>query len=180
MASRRLSSVDEEAKFREKHQVLLQEYLVLQKECVSKKRKLKEAKERKQTLLDEVRFLRQRRKFIFKSQSQNLERQQNVIQPQKPDAKYDAGPSGRYVNASEPVFQNSQPTMGSLWNSGTIDKEKVGFGSLRIGKKPKTFIKEEVGIEPLRIGKKPKNLFPNGKRAEKRKITWHDHLALKV
>jgi len=40
--------------------------------------------------------------------------------------------------------------------------------------------KEVVGFEPLRVGKKPKNLFPNGKRAEKRKITWQDQVALKV
>lgn len=160
MASRRSNCVDEEAKFREKHQVLLQEYLVLQKECVSKKRKLKEAKERKQTLLDEIRFLRQRRKFLLKMQSQNSE-QQDFVQLQKPDAKYDAGPSGRYASTSEPIIQNSRPTIGSAWNSGVGGKEEIGF-------------------EPLRIGKKPKNLFPNGKRVEKRKITWQDQVALKV
>jgi len=49
-------------------------------------------------------------------QSQNSE-QQDADQPQKPDAKYDAGPSGRYASTSEPIFQSSRPTIGSTWNS---------------------------------------------------------------
>ncbi|GAB4854644.1 hypothetical protein Ancab_023226 [Ancistrocladus abbreviatus] len=48
--------VDDEARIRHKHQALLQEYLALQKEFVSKKRKLQEAKQRKEILLEEVRY----------------------------------------------------------------------------------------------------------------------------
>lgn len=40
--------------------------------------------------------------------------------------------------------------------------------------------KEEAGFASVKLGKKPKDLFANGKRAEKRKISWQDQLALKV
>lgn len=164
MDSRRSGSVDEESKFRDKHQVLLQEYLVLQKDCVSKKRKLKEAKERKEALLGEIRFLRHRRSFLLKIESQNAEQQLIAAQSQKMDAKYDVEPNGRPLNANEPTFrdptfQNSQLIMGSMWNSGSVGKE--------------------VSFPPLRIGKRPKDLFINGKRVEKRKILWQDQVALK-
>lgn len=162
MDSRRSNSaVDEVTKIREKHQSLLQDYLVLQKECVSKKRKLKESKERKETLLHEIRFLRRRRNLLLKMQSQNTEQQQDFIQSQNTHAKYEVGPSGRYASTSEPALQNSQLAIGSIWNSASVAKEEVGFPSVK-------------------LGKKPKDLFNNGKRAEKRKISWQDQVALKV
>lgn len=40
--------------------------------------------------------------------------------------------------------------------------------------------KEDAGFAAVKVGKKPKDLFANGKRAEKRKISWQDQLALKV
>uniref|UniRef100_A0A7C8Z892 Uncharacterized protein n=1 Tax=Opuntia streptacantha TaxID=393608 RepID=A0A7C8Z892_OPUST len=164
MGSRRAGSVDEEAKLGDKHQVLLQEYLVLQKECISKKRKLKEAKERKEALLGEIRFLRHRCSFLIKIQSQNAEQQLIAAQSQKTDAKYDVEPSGQSSNAYEytfkdPTFQNSQLIRGSMWNSSSVGKE--------------------VSFPSLRTGNKPKDLFTNSKRAEKRKISWQDQVALK-
>lgn len=165
MDSRRSGFVDDDQKFRDKHQVLLQEYLVLQKDCVSKKRKLKEAKERKKALLDEIRFLKQRRSFLLRIQSENGEQQQIAVQSQKTDANRDMEQSARSLYASEPSFRNpmqtSKPIIDSMWNSGSSGKGEVGF-------------------PPLRIGKKPKDLFANGKRAEKRKISWQDQVSLKA
>ncbi|KNA09663.1 hypothetical protein SOVF_151420 [Spinacia oleracea] len=163
MDSRRSSSsgVDEVTKIRQKHQSLLQDYLVLQKECVSKKRKLKESKEKKDTLLDEIRFLKRRRNLLLRLQSPNSEQQEDFVESQKTHAKYEVGPSGRYAGTSEPPLQNSRPTTGSIWNSASLANEEVGFPSVK-------------------LGKKPKDLFTNGKRAEKRKISWQDPLALKV
>ncbi|KAL2897585.1 Importin subunit alpha-7 [Bienertia sinuspersici] len=161
MDSRRSSSADEATKIREKHQSLLQDYLILQKECVSKKRKLKEAKERKEILLDEIRFLKHRRNLLLKMQAQDSERQQGAIQSQKAHVKYEVGPSVRYASTIEPTFENSRPALGSIWNSGSAPEEEVGFA-------------------PVKIPKKPKDVFANGKRAEKRKISWQDQLALKV
>ncbi|XP_010670819.2 uncharacterized protein LOC104887776 [Beta vulgaris subsp. vulgaris] len=161
MDSRRSSSVDDVVKIREKHQSLLQDYLVLQKECVSKRRKLKEAKEKKETLLDEIRFLKRRRNLLVKMQSQNAEQPQDNIYSQKSHAKYEVGPSGQYASTSEPPLQDSRLAIGSIWNSASIAKEEAGFASVK-------------------LGKKPKDLFANGKRAEKRKISWQDQLALKV
>ncbi|XP_021746297.1 uncharacterized protein LOC110712163 [Chenopodium quinoa] len=162
MDSRRSSSSgDQEAIIRVKHQSLLQDYLVLQKEFVTKKRKLKETKEKKETLLDEVRFLRRRRNLLLKMQSQNPEQQQDFAHSQKTHANNEVGTSGRHASTSDPALPNSHLAIGSIWNSGTLAKEEVGFPSVK-------------------VGKKPKDLFPNGKRADKRKISWQDPLALKV
>ncbi|KAH9608225.1 hypothetical protein KSS87_023858 [Heliosperma pusillum] len=166
MDYRRLNCVvdDDEAKLKEKHQGLLQDYFVLQKECVSKKRKLKESREKKITLLDEIRFLKRRRNFLLKNQMQNSE-QRETVKLHKTDAKYNAESSRRYMNASASTsgqaFQNHRPPMIPIRN-------------------PVTSGEEVVASTPLNSGKKMKSLFTNGKRQEKRKISWQDQLALKV
>lgn len=54
----------------------------------------------------------------MKTRAQDSERQQEVVQSQKPHAKYEAGPSGRYASTSEPpAFQNPRLALGSIWNS---------------------------------------------------------------
>ncbi|KAL9239823.1 hypothetical protein vseg_014106 [Gypsophila vaccaria] len=169
MDSRRLNYVvDGDAQLKDKHQALLQNYLFLQKECVSKKRKLKESTDRKVTLLDEIRFLKHRRNLLLKKQLQNAEQKQVVIPSQKiGSTKYNAELSKRHVNGnastsiSGQAFQNHRPPMIPIRNSGSSGKEAAAF-------------------PPVHLGKKPKNLFTNGKRAEKRKISWQDPLALKV
>lgn len=60
---------EQEAKMQSKYQNLLQDYLELQKEFVSKKKKFKSAIEKRDTLLAEVRFLRRRRKHLLKTKS---------------------------------------------------------------------------------------------------------------
>lgn len=161
MDSRRSTSVDEIAKIREKHQSLLQDYLVLQKDCVSKKRKLKETNEKKETLLDEIRFLKRRRNLLLKLKSQKLQPQQDTIQLQKAPLQHEVGQGGSRASTSEPQLQTPLLAVGSIWNSASLPREEVGFPSVK-------------------LGKKSKDLFSNGKRVEKRKISWQDQLALKV
>ncbi|XP_057988046.1 uncharacterized protein LOC131171888 [Hevea brasiliensis] len=54
-----------------KHQSLMQDYEELYRETESQKRKLEMMKQKRLTLLSEVRFLRQRYKFLMQNQSQN-------------------------------------------------------------------------------------------------------------
>ncbi|CAK9175736.1 unnamed protein product [Ilex paraguariensis] len=61
--------VDEEARTKLKHQTLLQDFLQLQKEFVSQKRKLPIPKQKRDTLLAEVRFLSWRTRCQLKYQS---------------------------------------------------------------------------------------------------------------
>ncbi|XP_011031441.1 PREDICTED: uncharacterized protein LOC105130573 [Populus euphratica] len=64
--------VDEGAINRVKYQNLLEDFLELQKDFVSKKRKLRTVEQKREILSAEVRFLRQRHKFFMKMQSGNL------------------------------------------------------------------------------------------------------------
>ncbi|XP_074280457.1 uncharacterized protein LOC141605537 [Silene latifolia] len=164
MDSRRLScAVDDEAKLKEKHQVLLQDYFVLQKECVLKKRKLKETTERKQTLLDEIRFLKRRRNLLMKKQSRKSEQQQEIVQSHIASAKYNTESNRRYMNGSA-----STSTSGQAFQSHRppiVPPRNLVSG-----------VKEDGAFAPLKLGKKVKNLITNGKRAGKRKISWQDQL----
>ncbi|CAI0376606.1 unnamed protein product [Linum tenue] len=72
---------DEEARFRERQKVLFQEFLNLQKEFASKQKKLETAKQRRQTLMDEVRFLRQRHTHLLTMQSDEQEQQGGLLSP---------------------------------------------------------------------------------------------------
>ncbi|KAK9682888.1 hypothetical protein RND81_10G104300 [Saponaria officinalis] len=160
--------VDDESKIREKHQGVLQEYLVLQKECVLKKRKLKEAKERKTILLDEISFLKHRRNLLLKKQLQKSEQQHEITQSLNTDSKnvessrrYMNGSVGASTSTSGQAFKNHRPPVIPMRNSVNGGKEVAAFA-------------------PLYPGKKTKNSVSNGKRAYKRKISWQDPLALKV
>ncbi|XP_019447589.1 PREDICTED: uncharacterized protein LOC109350750 isoform X2 [Lupinus angustifolius] len=56
-----------------KYNALLEDYLDLQKEYVSKKKKIEAEKQKREVLLDEVRFLRQRHLYLMKSQCAKVE-----------------------------------------------------------------------------------------------------------
>ncbi|OAY27497.1 hypothetical protein MANES_16G130300v8 [Manihot esculenta] len=71
-----------EASFKLKQQNLLQDFLGLQKDFVSKKRKLQMTKQKRDILLAEVRFLRQRHKYLMAMQWHNLQQAQEPIPPQ--------------------------------------------------------------------------------------------------
>ncbi|KAK1385666.1 hypothetical protein POM88_023401 [Heracleum sosnowskyi] len=59
----------EDARMQSKYQNLLQDYLELQKEFVGKKKKLKSAIHKRNTLLAQVSFLRRRHKQLLKAKS---------------------------------------------------------------------------------------------------------------
>ncbi|KAE8677815.1 Detected protein of unknown function [Hibiscus syriacus] len=89
--SRHAMYEDQTARF--KHQSLLQDFQDLHKETVAMRKRLQMLKERKSTLLAEVRFLKRRRKFLMQNQSSNTRAEQFCAQPlntiigSKPDMK---------------------------------------------------------------------------------------------
>lgn len=72
----------EDAKARVKHQALLQDYQELQKEAEAARNKLETMKQRKLTLLAEVRFLRRRCKFLRKNKPLKPPHVQELAKPQ--------------------------------------------------------------------------------------------------
>lgn len=70
-----------DSKARIKHQTLLQDYQDLQKETEGMRTKLVTMKQRKLTLLAEVRFLRQRKKFLLKNKAAKPSQGREVVQP---------------------------------------------------------------------------------------------------
>ncbi|XP_076897487.1 uncharacterized protein LOC143550782 [Bidens hawaiensis] len=65
--------VFEDVKAKFKHQTLVQDYRVLQKETEAARNHLEVMKQKRQTLEAEVRFLRRRRKLLLKAKSQDME-----------------------------------------------------------------------------------------------------------
>ncbi|GER30633.1 ATP synthase subunit beta [Striga asiatica] len=70
---------DDESKDKLKYQSILKEHLELQKEIVAKKRKLLSAKQKRSTILAEVRFLRQRLKNFSNIHVPESDTQSNAL-----------------------------------------------------------------------------------------------------
>ncbi|KAL2481122.1 hypothetical protein Adt_34088 [Abeliophyllum distichum] len=68
----------EDAKARLRHQSLLQDYQELQKETDGMRNKLQNAKQRKQILEAEVRFLRKKRKYLLETKFLNSSQEQHA------------------------------------------------------------------------------------------------------
>ncbi|XP_023531576.1 uncharacterized protein LOC111793773 [Cucurbita pepo subsp. pepo] len=79
-ASQHPSSVFDDSKIRFKHQTLLQDYHELEKETETAKRKLQMMKQKKMTLIAEVRFLRKRYEYLMKNQLPNDHSNGNPVQ----------------------------------------------------------------------------------------------------
>lgn len=163
MDSHQSRPMNEEAKAKLKYQNLLQDYLELQKEFVSKKRKLQTAELNRENLLSEVRFLRQRRKYLLKLQSPKGEPE--FIQHYS-DACGQLPANERNYNVNEALLKHGSPMldMKPISNDEEQDLNR----------------KEDIVCEPLRVEKKPKNCLINDKIVENKKISLQDQVALKV
>ncbi|XVE71150.1 hypothetical protein DITRI_Ditri10aG0127400 [Diplodiscus trichospermus] len=75
------SAAYEDQRTRFKHQSLMQDFEDLHKETEAMRKKLQMMKERKLTLLAEVRFLKRRHKFLMQNQSSNGASKGNFVQP---------------------------------------------------------------------------------------------------
>ncbi|KAF5456828.1 hypothetical protein F2P56_026264 [Juglans regia] len=113
--------INEEARVNLKYQILLQEYLELQKEFISKKRRLQNATVNRETLLAEVRFLRKKHKYLLKVQSPKGE--QEFVQRKNSDICF--------YNVGEAVPKHQSP---QFWNDGERSLD-CGEAAKVVGKK---------------------------------------------
>lgn len=165
MNSKKSRFVGEEASAKLKQQRLLEDYLEVQKEFVSKKKKLQIAKQKREILLAEVRFLRRRHEHL-KLRSEKLEVNQGLVARENSSAQsrmlannVNHGVNEVSSNKLPPVLV-AHPILGDEdW-----DRER----------------KEEVVLESLRVEKKRKNHTITEKRVGKKKISWQDQVALKA
>ncbi|KAK1551139.1 hypothetical protein Q3G72_030914 [Acer saccharum] len=149
-----------EASARSKKQRLLEDYLELQKDFVSKKKKLQIAKQKKEILLAEVRFLRRKHKS-FRIQSEDHENEQDLVGTQKSYARSKLLPKNR----SDSVLKSPSPA--------------PDFNPV-MGNDEQDITKEEANLNPTRVEKKPKNCLFNKKRVGKKKTSWQDPVGLQV
>ncbi|GMY29173.1 ribosomal RNA small subunit methyltransferase G [Fagus crenata] len=163
MDSHQSLPIDEEARVKIKYQNLLQDYLELQKEFVSTKKRVQTAKLKRENLFTEVRFLRQRHRHLLKLQSPKGKAE--FVQQQNSDIGNQLLANERDYNVNEDVLKYPSPVM--VMTPISNDKQE-----------PKR--KENNVGEPLRVGKKPKNCLINDKRVGKKKISLQDQVALKV
>lgn len=70
----------EDSRARFKHQSLMQDYQELQKDSEAMKMRLEMMKQKKSTLMAEVRFLRRRYKYLIGNQSMNRQLKQDLVQ----------------------------------------------------------------------------------------------------
>ncbi|CAL5421782.1 unnamed protein product [Camellia sinensis] len=165
-------AVDGEARAKLQHHTLLQEYLQLQKEFVLKKRKLQTTKQKRDTLLAEVRFLRRRRRYLLKIQSPKLKLKEDLVQPQNSDMPRKILGKRKNLRKKMDCSVNAA-AMGSPYtvlvpNSDTRIEEEEGKE------------REQIGKHPLRLGKKSRKLLTDDKRVGKKKISWQDQMPLEV
>lgn len=155
-------TVDEEAKAKLKHQRLANEFLELQKEFVLKKRKLKAAKQKRDTFFSEVRFLRRRQKYLYKIKHSN--KGKDLLLFPNSDEEIDVSEGERNLSVYEAAPGKSDSVLVS--NSHMKSEEDGG--------------QHQVLERELRFANEPKNGLLRGKAVEKRKISRHDQFTLQV
>lgn len=152
--SSRPNSVDEQAKALSKYQILLEDFVELQKVLVSMKSRLQKKKQDRETLLAEVRFLRERHEFLTMLESQKHKFEQDSVQQQSLMLPKD-GATQKKKKPKKPLRPDLNSNM--VEESGDMVHEK----------------------DAMTAGKKRKGSLISSKR-EKKKISWQDPVALKV
>nr|DAD45308.1 TPA_asm: hypothetical protein HUJ06_003538 [Nelumbo nucifera] len=103
--------VDEDARSRMRHQHLMQEYEELVKDVQAMKNNLQRAKERKLTLLAEVKFLRGRYKYLMKNQIPNPQQERNPVWIQNPEIRSEILSKERTYKQKEVAMKNPAPVL---------------------------------------------------------------------
>ncbi|CAA3019782.1 Hypothetical predicted protein [Olea europaea subsp. europaea] len=147
-------TVNDEAKAKLKYQTLANEFLELQKEFVSKKRKLKAAKQKRDTFFAEVRFLRQRQKYLYRIKHSN--KGEDLLRLPNSDEEINIAEGERNLSAYEAAPGKS--------NSKT---EEVGG-------------QNQVLEKERRFASRLKNGLIHGKAVDERKISRHDQFTFQI
>ncbi|XP_048134086.1 uncharacterized protein LOC125314873 [Rhodamnia argentea] len=132
-----------------RHEYLLQDYQDLQKEFVPEKKKLQEEKEKKQTLLDEVHFLRARYQYLMELQSRGTRAKEAL-------GVANTGIEEWNNSAAKAVSEHSLPVL-----EREIEKDKLAEGM------------EEADRWRPREQLKYKSTSKSNKKVDK-KVSWQD------
>ncbi|KAF9662733.1 hypothetical protein SADUNF_Sadunf18G0085000 [Salix dunnii] len=126
------ATIYEDPRIMLKHQSLMQDYEELYKETEAKKRKLQMMRQKKLTLMAEVRFLRRRYKFLTQNKSKKAPKERSFVQPQNlvaasknlkkeksysvnnaalrpPVPRFDLNQKGKVCIEREAILRNSTP-----------------------------------------------------------------------
>lgn len=142
-------SLDEQAKY----QILLEDYLKLQKDFVSKKRRLQQKKQDRLTLMAEVRFLRRRHEELTMLESQKSQLGEDSVQTPTPCIK-----------------------SKMLWNNKMSDEASIAAIARGLGSKKGAAAAGDL----LKVQKKRKaGSLISGKRIGKKKTPSESSVALK-
>ncbi|XP_009796790.1 uncharacterized protein LOC107802915 isoform X1 [Nicotiana tabacum] len=159
-----LNAVDEEAKAKLKQKHLLNEFLELQKEFVSKKRKLQAAKQRRDIILGEILFLKQRRRYLLKSQSSHVDSERDIPHMKNFDTESEVPKEERFNSGYDAAGETARPAFTSKFNSGY----EVGDDEALAGR------------DVLRLEFLPKNYLIDDSGVGKKKLSWHGEVTFKV
>ncbi|XP_077240752.1 uncharacterized protein LOC143881530 [Tasmannia lanceolata] len=178
--------VNEEVKNRLKHQSLMQDFNVLQKETVAKKKQLQREKQKKLNLLAEVRFLRRRFKYLLKNPSQKIS-SQHLVQPQtlqnleirKESSAKEQNYSDNKTSTRIPsvVFDLNQISVPNAEETGEF---QVVWEPLKMEKKlNRCSMERDTFASDLKLSI-CRDVGNGPNQAGKRKISWQDPVALRV
>ncbi|KAJ8528158.1 hypothetical protein K7X08_021850 [Anisodus acutangulus] len=116
--------VFDDPKARLKHQTLFQDYKELQKETDGIRHKLEDSKLRKRRLLAEVRFLRQRHKYLLQSKSLRPPKGKELVSLPNVET-YPKSRSREHVTSKKEAKLNKLPPLPMLKQNGRIQVAKV-------------------------------------------------------
>ncbi|EYU21998.1 hypothetical protein ABFS82_01G035000 [Erythranthe guttata] len=118
--------VDDDAKAKIKYQTLLTEYLELQKAFVSSKRKLQAAKQKRETVLSEVRFLRRKRKYLSKTRNEDAPENFDQAIVSCSSSKNEEAHENKPVNEEKNIRLTKKPKNRIIHEKGT-GKRKISW-----------------------------------------------------
>ncbi|KAJ8561155.1 hypothetical protein K7X08_027345 [Anisodus acutangulus] len=107
---------EEESKAKLKKKNMLNELLELQKDFVSKKRKLQAAKQRRDNILGEILFLKKRRRYLLKSQSSNVNSERNISHLKNFNTESEVPEEERSNNGDDATVEAARPAFTSTFN----------------------------------------------------------------
>ncbi|KAG1364383.1 hypothetical protein COCNU_11G012100 [Cocos nucifera] len=184
----------EEARARFKYQGLLQDYEELVKETEAKKKKFQQTKQKELRLLAEVKFLRRKYKTLLETPSraaphrpkkQSRKMQASVAIPRPPNAVVQI--EGPTKHRNQRIMEAAAPSTSavidlnqiSLPNGEEMEEFRVRPERLKMEKLKWCSIDGDGGDHDLKSSICG-GVENNSNSVGKRKISWHDQLALRV
>ncbi|KAK7329918.1 hypothetical protein VNO77_24100 [Canavalia gladiata] len=168
--------VFQDQRTRLRHRSLLQDYEDLHKETEGIRRKVEATKQKKLMLSAEVRFLRQRYKYLLKHPIPKPQPKQEVVKPQKLKIQAPIISKGRNNNRKESTLRPSTASHlnpnGRLSNGVEVSLQKTGL-MFDLNQNARSFNKKDASLHssapPFDLNHKDR--IHSGKEATKKSVT---------